>query len=60
MKLNNYVNSKGGEYNTSVYDVLNQIFTHGYYHRGQINSALRGNGLEPVSVDYITYTRESD
>ena len=57
-KLNNYVNSKGFEYNTSVYDVLNQIFTHGYYHRGQINSTLRNNGFEPVAVDYIIYTRE--
>ncbi len=56
-KLNNYVNSKGNEYNTSVYDILNQIFTHGYYHRGQINSTLRTNGIEPVAVDYITFTR---
>lgn len=59
-ELHRYTNSKGNEYDTSTYDVLNQIFIHGYYHRGQINSTLRNNGLEPVSIDYIAYTRENN
>ncbi|MGD8782463.1 MAG: DinB family protein [Ignavibacteria bacterium] len=55
-----YNNTKGFSFSTSIYDILNQIFTHGYYHRGQINSVLRGNGFEPVEIDYIYYSRENN
>lgn len=54
-----YRNSTGAEFRTSVGDILTHVCIHGAYHRGQINSALRGGGLEPVNVDYITYVREN-
>lgn len=52
-----YKNSKGAEFFTSLNDILTHVSMHGTYHRGQINSALRSAGFEPVNVDYITYTR---
>ena len=52
-----YKNSKGLEFTTVLKDILAHVAAHGTYHRGQINTALRNAGLEPVNVDYITYTR---
>lgn len=54
-----YKNSKGLEFTTVLKDILSHVSAHSAYHRGQINSALRITGLEPVNVDYITYTRLS-
>lgn len=53
-----YRNSAGAEFHTSVSDILMQVFLHGSHHRGQINTHLRGGGLEPVAVDYILFARE--
>ena len=53
----NYKNSKGKEFNTSVKDILTHVALHSSYHRGQVNSAIRKAGGEPVNVDYIAYTR---
>lgn len=52
-----YKNSKGLEFTTALKDILTHVSMHSAYHRGQINSALRNAGFEPVNVDLITYTR---
>jgi len=52
-----YCNSMGEEFDTSIRDILSHISLHGHYHRGQINLRLRQDGLEPVSIDYITFVR---
>lgn len=52
-----YKNSKGFKYTTSVKDILTHVSMHSAYHRGQINSALRNSGFQPVNIDFITYTR---
>ena len=52
-----YRTSAGVPYATSAADILTHVFLHGSYHRGQINSRLRGAGHEPVNVDYITFVR---
>jgi uncharacterized damage-inducible protein DinB len=52
-----YRNSKGLEYNNSVRDILTHVALHGLYHRGQINSRLRANGVEPVVIDFILFMR---
>jgi uncharacterized damage-inducible protein DinB len=31
---------------------------HANYHRGQVATRLRDNGLEPINTDFITYCRE--
>ena len=56
-KLISYKNSKGKEFKNSVRDILTHVALHGQYHRGQINSRLRADGIEPVNVDFITFLR---
>lgn len=52
-----YKNSKGTEFNTCLKDILTHVTMHSSYHRGQINSAVRNAGLEPVNIDFIAFTR---
>ena len=56
-KLISYKNSSGKEFENSVRDILTHVALHGQYHRGQINSRLRVNVIEPVNVDFITFVR---
>ena len=56
-KLILYTNSKGTEFKNSVRDILTHVALHGQYHRGQINSRLRADGIEPVNIDFITFVR---
>lgn len=55
----NYRTSAGVLHSTSCADILTHVFLHGSYHRGQINARLRGAGLEPTNVDYITFVRDN-
>ncbi|OAB40581.1 damage-inducible protein DinB [Paenibacillus macquariensis subsp. defensor] len=52
-----YTNSKGEVFKSSIRDILTHVALHGQYHRGQINSRLRADGIEPVSTDYIVFVR---
>lgn len=52
-----YANSSGTTFRTPVADVLLHLLTHGQYHRGKANSALRAIGAEAVNVDFITWQR---
>ncbi|RJS50243.1 DinB family protein [Bacillus sp. PK3_68] len=56
-KIITYTNSKGIKFKNSVRDILIHVALHGQYHRGQINSRLRANGMEPVNIDFITFMR---
>ena len=56
-QLISYTNSKGSEFKNSVRDILTHVALHGHYHRGQINSRLRAEGIEPVNIDFITFVR---
>ncbi len=56
-KLISYTNSKGKEFKNSVRDILTHVAMHGQYHRGQINSRFRADGIEPVNIDFITFMR---
>ena len=42
-----------------VEDILTQLHGHSLYHRGQIALLLRAMGAEPVSTDFVFWTRES-
>lgn len=53
-----YRNQTGKAFRSTVRDILLHVVLHGQYHRGQINQLLRGSGLEPINVDYITFVRE--
>ena len=53
-----YKNSKGIEFSNTVQDILFHIINHATYHRGQIASDLKANGIEPINTDYIFYKRK--
>ncbi len=52
-----YRNSKGTEFDNTVFEMLFQAVNHSTYHRGQINSLLKQSGIDPVLTDYIFYKR---
>jgi uncharacterized damage-inducible protein DinB len=50
-----YANSKGQPFNNSVRDMLFQVINHSTYHRAQIATEFKNNGLDPLLTDYIYY-----
>ncbi|WP_414711827.1 DinB family protein [Sphingobacterium sp. UBA1498] len=44
-------------FHNKVNDILLHVFNHGTYHRAQIASEMRRNGVEPINTDYITFIR---
>lgn len=57
-KIISYTNSSGNSYTNSVKDVLFHIINHSTYHRGQIATDCKLNGMTPLVTDYIFYKRE--
>lgn len=55
-----YRNQSGREFTNAVADVLDHVFLHGAYHRGQIARAMREAGVPPVNTDFITFAREEE
>jgi uncharacterized damage-inducible protein DinB len=53
----NYQNSKETNFENTVFEMLFQAINHSTYHRGQINSLLKQNGINPILTDYIFYKR---
>lgn len=53
-----YVNSKGESHESRVADILMHLVLHGAHHRGQIATACRTAGIEPVYVDFIHAARQ--
>lgn len=52
-----YQNSRGAKFENSIFEMLFQAINHSTYHRGQINSLLKQEGIEPILTDYIFYKR---
>lgn len=48
-------NTRGKLFEHSVRDILFQIINHSTYHKGQVATAFRKAGVEPVLTDYIYY-----
>lgn len=53
-----YTNSKGIAFTNTIKDVLFHVINHSTYHRGQIATDLKQNGIEPINTDYIFYKRK--
>ena len=53
-----YSPAAGGEYVNKVSDILFHVVNHSTYHRAQVVSQIRANGLTPPSTDYILFKRE--
>jgi uncharacterized damage-inducible protein DinB len=52
-----YTNSKNQIFNNNIRDILFHINNHATYHRGQIATEFKLNGIEPLNTDYIFYKR---
>ena len=54
-----YRSFEGQRFRNRVVDILTQLYGHSLYHRGQIALLLRAMGAEPVSTDFLFWTREA-
>lgn len=52
-----YVNTLGKPFANSVKDILFHVVNHSTYHRGQIASDFKENGITPLVTDFIAYKR---
>ena len=53
-----YKNSKGQKFINKIEDVLFHVINHSTYHRAQIATDIKNNGIEPINTDYIFYKRK--
>lgn len=53
-----YTNTKGEVFENSIRDILFHVVNHSTYHRGQIATDHKLNGIQPLVTDYIFYKRE--
>jgi len=53
-----YRNSKGELWSSRVDDIVNHVFLHSAYHRGQIALQMRAAGSEPAYTDFIHAVRK--
>jgi uncharacterized damage-inducible protein DinB len=53
-----YKNTKGELWSSSVGDVLTHVLMHSAYHRGQIASHMREQGMTPAYTDFIHAVRQ--
>lgn len=56
-KTIHYTNTREQVFNNSIRDILFHIINHSTYHRGQIATEFRQNGLDPLVTDFIVYKR---
>lgn len=54
-----YHDSKGNEYKHAVSTMFMQMLNHSTYHRGQIVSLLKVEGIVPPATDYILFKRNN-
>jgi uncharacterized damage-inducible protein DinB len=53
-----YQNSKNEYFKQPVYEMLIQVFNHQTFHRGQLVTMMRQNGIEKIPpTDFIVFTR---
>ena len=53
-----YKNSKGEPWSSMAQDILTHVVMHSAYHRGQIATAMRGEGRTPAYTDFIHAVRQ--
>jgi uncharacterized damage-inducible protein DinB len=53
----NYRNTKGEVFTNDAKTIIFHMINHSTYHRGQIASEFKQNGLDPLVTDYIFYKR---
>ncbi len=53
-----YRNTQGDHYENSIRDIIFHMVNHSTYHRGQIATEFRKEGIDPVVSDYVFYKRD--
>ncbi len=53
-----YSNSRGGQYENRVDEILFHLVNHSTYHRGQVVTLLKKAGFTPPVTDYIMLKRD--
>lgn len=48
-------NSRGESYQNSVRDIIFHVINHSTYHRGQIATEFRKQGIDPIVSDFVYY-----
>lgn len=48
----------GRTFESTVEDILTQLFGHAWYHRGQVAAAVRALGGEPAATDFVFWSRK--
>ncbi len=55
-----YYNSKKEYFKQPVYEMLMHLFNHQTYHRGQLVTMMRQNGIDKIpGIDFIVFSRRS-
>lgn len=52
-----YRNSKGNKYENTIGDIITHVIAHSAYHRGQITTLLKEEGIQPPVTDFIHFKR---
>jgi uncharacterized damage-inducible protein DinB len=52
-----YKNTRGEAFTQVLHELVQHLFTHGMYHRGQMASCLRALGKQPPETDIVVYYR---
>ena len=52
-----YTNTQGQKFSNTIRDILFHTVNHSTYHRAQIATECKQNGLEPLVTDFILYKR---
>ena len=52
-----YTNSKGIKYESTIGDIITHVIAHSAYHRGQVATLLKNEGIQPPVTDFIHFKR---
>ena len=52
-----YSNSKGIKYESTIGDIITHVIAHSAYHRGQVATLLKDEGIQPPVTDFIHFKR---
>lgn len=53
-----YKNSEGRKYETTIREIITHVVNHSTYHRAQMATLMKEEGIEPPVTDYIAYARQ--
>ena len=54
-----YTTTEGRRFESSVEEILTQLFGHALHHRGQIMALVRRSGGEPAPTDFVYWSRRA-